>query len=133
MKNCIQLIAIDKIRSHERTFSRRVECLVRAIKMEGIIRRPIIVDKQSFIVLDGHHRVEALRRLGAIRVPAYLVDCQSSQVRVYLRRKYLSMKMIKQAVLYCGMTGMEFPVKTTRHLIQNRPGIKNISLAVLLP
>ena len=73
-------------------------CLVRQIEAEGEISRPIIVDKRSFMVLDGHHRLAALKRLGAIRVPAYLVDYQNPGVRVYLRRKYLSMKMIKQAV-----------------------------------
>ena len=128
----MKLIAIDKVKSHERTLSRRVATLVRQIKEEGSVRRPIIVDKRSLIVLDGHHRVAALRRLGAARVPAYLVDYQSSQVRVYLRRKYLSMKMIKQAVVYSGMTGVEFPIKTTRHVINNRPGIQKVSLAKLL-
>lgn len=133
MKNVIQLIAIDGLKSHERTSKRRVEYLVRAIKTEGKVKRPIIIDKQSYVVLDGHHRVEALRSLGASRVPAYLVDYHSQQVRVYLRRKYLYMDMIKQAVLYCGITGQAFPIKTTRHLIQNRPGIKRTPLAKLLP
>lgn len=132
MKKDMQLIAIDRVKTHERTFDVRVRRLVRAIKTEGMVRRPIIVDKQSLVVLDGHHRLEALRCLGASLVPAYLVDYQSSQVRVYLRRKYLSMKIIKQAVIYSGMTGVEFPVKTTRHLIHNRPGIQRVLLAKLL-
>lgn len=132
MKNRIQLIAIDKVKSHERTFGRRVDRLVKEIKTEGNIKRPIIVDKRSFMVLDGHHRLAALRRLGAARVPAYLVDYQDPRVRVYLRRKYLNMKMIKQAVLYCGLTSTVFPVKTTRHVIHDRPGMQKVLLSKLL-
>ena len=132
MKNSMQLIAINKVKSHERTFGRRVECLVKDIKTEGSIKQPIIVDKHSLMVLDGHHRVAALRRLGAARVPAYLLDYQDPRIRVYLRRKYLTMKMIKQAVLYCGLTGTLFPVKTTRHLIHDRPGMQKVSLSKLL-
>lgn len=132
MKNYMKFVSIDQVKSHERTMSRRVATLIRAIKEEGNIRRPIIVDKRSLIILDGHHRVAALRQLGVARVPAYLVDYLSPNVRVYLRRKYLSMQIIKRAVLYSGLTGEAFPVKTTRHLIHARPGVKKVSLTKLL-
>lgn len=132
MKKLIQLIAIDRLKSHERTMSRRVGCLVREIKAEGNIRRPIIVDQQSMVVLDGHHRVEALRRIGAARIPVHFVDYLSPNVRVYLRRKYLNMHMIKQAVLYSGITGRVYPMKTTRHLISKQRSSQKILLKRLL-
>lgn len=132
MKQHMKFIAIDNVRSHERTLSRRVATLVRQIKEEGSVRRPIIVDKRSLIVLDGHHRVAALRQLGAARVPVYLVDYLGSDVRVYLRRKHLSMQILKKAVLYCGLMGEAFPIKTTRHLLHDRPGIQKVALTKLL-
>lgn len=132
MKNSMQLILINTIKRHERTLGRRVANLVRAIKKEGCLKRPIIVDKRSLVILDGHHRVEALRQLGATHVPAHLVDYQSAEVRVYLRRKYLSMDIIKQAVLYCGTTGRVFPVKTTRHVIGDRFRPARVPLSRLL-
>jgi len=128
----LKLIAINKIKGHERTSKRRVEELVRAIQKDGVVKQAIIVDRRSSVVLDGHHRVEALKRLGATRVPAYLVTYQSQKIRVYLRRSYLQMHMIKQAVLHCGITGKIFPTKTTRHVLPHRQGIQKIVLSTLL-
>ncbi|KKQ99875.1 MAG: putative transcriptional regulator [Microgenomates group bacterium GW2011_GWC1_39_12] len=126
-------MSIKKIKVHERTSKKRVGCLACSIKTDGVLKRPIIVDRKSYVVLDGHHRIEALRQIGAIRVPAFLVDYQNKHVRVYLRKKYLMMHLIKQAVLQRGSTGNMFPAKTTRHLIHNRPGAKRFSLKELLP
>lgn len=131
MKKNIQLIPINKIRRHERTRKRRVESLVRAIASSGKLERPIVVERTCFVLLDGHHRLEALRRLGAKRVPAYLVDYQSSRVHVYLRRKYLIMRILKDAVIRSALTGQALPVKTTRHLIHNRPGRQPVALNTL--
>ncbi|MEM2408794.1 MAG: ParB N-terminal domain-containing protein, partial [Ignisphaera sp.] len=45
-----------------------------SISVDGALRKPIIVEKNRLIVIDGHHRLNALKFLGIKVVPAYLAD-----------------------------------------------------------
>lgn len=53
-----------------------------SIKVDGYVKHPIIVDRKSLVVLDGVHRIVALRKLGIRRVPACLVDYNSPAIQV---------------------------------------------------
>lgn len=105
-----------------------MEQLRRRITEDRRLKRPIVVDKNSLVILDGHHRYQALKGMGMSRIPAQLVDYKNGEVRVYLRRKELLMKMIKEYVVKKASEGKLFPSKTTRHLIKNRIGIINYPL-----
>ena len=128
----IMFVDIHKLKCHEKVDGVRLGKLQKDLELSGAIHRPIIVDRRSYVILDGHHRYSALKRLGMKKIPVYFVDYLSPTVRVHLRRKNLTMQMIKQAVLYCGLTGSVFPIKTTRHLIHERPGIQKISLETIM-
>lgn len=47
-----------------------------------VLLNPIIWDSHRNLLIDGHHRIEALALLGATQVPAYHVDYTSSHVAV---------------------------------------------------
>lgn len=131
MKNGICLVTVSKLRSHEAIDPNRLNRLVARIKEDGYLRNPIIADRNSLVVLDGHHRLEALKILGYKKIPTYLVDYQTSHVRVYLRRKKILMKLIKEAVIAKGSNGELFPNRTTCHFLQFRPRNINIRLEKL--
>ena len=121
------LIKINKLRAHEQTSPERVVEVMREIKQTGKIKNPIVVDKKSLVILDGHHRVEVLKKLGCKKAPVMQVDYLSDKVRVYLRREDL----LKQLVLEMGRRNKVFPIKTTRHKVKNRVRGVNITLDVL--
>jgi len=125
MNNGVALIAIGKLRSHEAVSSKRVRELVERIRKDGCLKNPVVADQETLVVLDGHHRVAALKRLGVKKAPVSLVDYKNGEVRVYLRQKEILMKLIKEAVIQKGLSGEVFPAKTTRHLIQSR--VRNIN------
>ncbi len=131
MKQTIIFADIHKLIAHERVDRGRFIEVRRLLRKEGVVRRPVIVDRRSHVILDGHHRVRALRELGAKRVPVCYVQYQSAVVRVYLRKKELLMRLLKQAVLEMARSGRLFPSKTTRHLIQNRPMMKPVPVKIL--
>jgi len=131
MKRNITLIKINKLKSHEAIEPKRLSKLVKRIKRDGYLRDPIVVDRKSLVILDGHHRLYALKVLGCKKVPVYLIDYKSNNVRVYLRRKELIMNLIKKAVITKGKEGKPFPYKTTRHLLKYRPREINIDLKKL--
>ena len=68
-------VDIEWLCPHERVVNEeRVDALVDAILRWGCYRKPLLVDKASGSILDGHHRYFSAQRLGLKRVPAALVD-----------------------------------------------------------
>jgi uncharacterized protein (DUF1015 family) len=78
----IALIDIDKLHDHEKIKQSRLDELTKAIKEDKVLKKPIIVDKYSDIVLDGHHRYFACKALGCKRISAYVVDYYSPEIKV---------------------------------------------------
>ncbi len=121
------LIELDKLKKHEAVNQNRVTKLKQQMLFDGYIKNPVIVEKEHLIILDGHHRVQALLELGAKYVPVQLVNYDSDQVRVYWRSPN-STKEIKQAVIKMSLSGRVFGEKTTRHFIRKRLRQVNINL-----
>jgi len=67
---------------HEETIPDRVAELRDSIQHDGVVKDPIIVDTDSYVVLDGMHRVAALRELSCLRVPVCAVDYLNPSIKV---------------------------------------------------
>ncbi|HUV46669.1 MAG TPA: ParB N-terminal domain-containing protein [Candidatus Bathyarchaeia archaeon] len=132
MKKKITLLLINKLKTHEAVCQRRVLELMGQIKKEGYLKNPVVVDKETLVLLDGHHRLAALKKIGVKRIPAFLIDYKNSKVKVYLRRKELLTDLIKEAVIRKALINQVFPQKTTRHLLGYRPRNINIKLKNLV-
>jgi len=117
----ITLIDVNKLKCHEQVVEIHVDEVMNQIISDGYLKRPVIAEDTNYIILDGHHRFMALKRMGVKKIPVFLVHYKSSTIRVYLRRKELMKDFIKEIVLKRGADGNVFPPKTTRHLIKNRP------------
>jgi len=81
---CLDLafIGIDRLLLHEETIPQVLHALTEEIERDGILEDPVIVDRETLVVLDGMHRVKALRRLGCKLMPVCLVDYSSPEIRV---------------------------------------------------
>lgn len=73
---------LSKVRIHEEIILEMLEELVSEIKSSSVVRNPVIVDLNSLVVLDGMHRVAALKKMGCRYLPVCLLDYQSSNVHV---------------------------------------------------
>ncbi|MGA8543253.1 MAG: ParB N-terminal domain-containing protein [Thermoplasmata archaeon] len=107
------LLPLDRLRAHERVDPEKVRHLVRELRRTGIFVHPIWVSRGTDVILNGHHRVAALRHLGALRVPAYVVDYDSDLVR--LERWTPGPPISKAEVVRRARASELFPVQTTRH------------------
>jgi hypothetical protein len=112
------LIPIKNLLPHEEIVPKRIDEILQEIKDTSGVPAPIVVAEGSWVVLDGHHRLEALRRLGAKRVPAWLVDYDDSAVSV---EKWPDAKVrgspTKKAIVARAKKGVLYPPKTSRHKI----------------
>jgi len=78
----IAILDIDSLHFHEETIRELLERLTELIWTDGCVKHPIIVDKKSLVVLDGVHRVAALKKLGIKRIPASLVNYKNPHIKV---------------------------------------------------
>lgn len=125
----ITLVPLKDLRPHEgvnSTHLAEIECDLMA---DGMIKDPIIVDAGSMIILDGHHRYNALKRMGYTYAPVYLVDYRSDRVTVDAWRK--GEHVTKQDVLAAGLSGRLLPAKTSHHTLPGMPHHVNVPLALL--
>ena len=125
------IIELAKLHSHEEVQPPLLKKLVDQIRADGYIRRPVLVDAEHFVVLDGHHRVEALRILGCTRIPAYLVDYDDPAIGLTTWPEAKVKTVSKKEVIERGLRGQLYPPKTTRHLVSLTLDEVRVSIADL--
>ena len=111
------VVELRRLRGHERIRLTLLEELSEQIRRDGVLKRPILVADRDFVILDGHHRAEALRKLGCVRIPAYLVDYRSDIVKLGTWPDASVSVVSKEEVLRRGLHNDPFPPKTTRHTV----------------
>ncbi len=125
------LVDISTLKVHERISRSRLAAVRKSLVRDGMIRRPVIVERHARVILDGHHRVRVLQELGVLKVPVIFVSYFSPSVTVRLRRTALRMRCIKYAVLFAAGTGRVFPNKTTRHVVDGTYRMKPVPIREL--
>jgi hypothetical protein len=78
----IVIVDVSNTHIHEETFASVADRLAKKIELDGHFIHPIVMDEKSSVVLDGMHRVEAIRQLGYPRIPACLVDYADPRIRL---------------------------------------------------
>jgi len=86
----IYLSSSNLLLPHEETIPSRVSELEVSFRRDGVVRDPIIVDASSRVVLDGMHRLAALRQLRCFCVPVCAVDYLNPSIRVGVWYRTLS-------------------------------------------
>ncbi|WP_165845159.1 ParB N-terminal domain-containing protein [Candidatus Cryosericum terrychapinii] len=125
----ITLVRIDALRQHEQVLNKHMMRIQRDLVRDDMIKDLIIVDQRTMVILDGHHRYNALKRMGYKYVPVYLVDYSSDRIAVVAWRT--GEHVTKAEVMRAGLTGNLMPAKTSRHIVPDRPHGVNVPLAVL--
>lgn len=113
-----ELLDIDLLHCHEEIQPPLLERVMREIKEDGFVKKPILVADKVWVILDGHHRFEALRRLGCRRVPAYVIDYFSDVIDLSLWPTAKVKQVRKEDVVERGRAGLLYTPKTTRHTVK---------------
>jgi hypothetical protein len=111
-----ELVPIRRLRPHEEVDPEKLQEVEREIRQAGEVREPVLVADSTYVILNGHHRVEALRRLGVLRVPAWVVDYGHPSVVVdpYPGSSFPE-PPTKEDILRRAREGRLYPPKTSRH------------------
>jgi hypothetical protein len=114
------LIEIGSLRGHEEVIPDNLEKRSSKLLAMGFYK-PIIVDRDSLVILDGHHKWTAARLLGLDRVPVLMVDyLLDESVNVGVWPGCGRESITKDEVLEMGSSEGVFPPKTSRHVFPFR-------------
>ena len=114
---CVVLVETVSLRGHEEVIPDNLETRTSKLLRKGFYK-PIIVDRGSMVILDGHHKWTAAKSLGLARVPVILVDYLVDEgVLVDVWPDCGRESIAKTEVLEMGVSGDVFPPKTSRHTL----------------
>ena len=112
----VELVPLEWLKTHEEVRWNKVEELAEMTLKWGCYTKPLIVDKVTGAILDGHHRHQVAIKLGLTKVPAVLFDyLVDDSITVEARQGSPMEKISKQDVSEMSLSDEVFPAKTTRH------------------
>lgn len=123
----IHLVDLPWLKPHEEVVSEKhVEDLLQATLGWGAYVSPLLVDRTTGAILDGHHRYHVGKRLGLTRVPAVLVDYMGDhEITVDVWDGCGLKSLTKHQVLAMAISDKVFPPKTSKHtFVDSLPPIK---------
>lgn len=117
-ENDVRLVPLEWLKPHERIKERNRNKLLDMTKRWNGYTKPLIVDKITGAILDGHHRYAVAATLELKRIPVICVDYLSDEtITVDIWPGSDRETLSKQDVLEMSLSGDLFPPKTSRHTI----------------
>jgi len=111
----VELVERVSLSPHEMTIPSNIEKRLAKLRKLGFYK-PIIVDFESMVILDGHHKWNAAEMLGLIKVPVLKVDyLKSTEIEVRTWPDCGREEITKDEVIGMGLSEGLFPPKTSRH------------------
>jgi len=80
MEYDITMVEIEDLIPHEMTIDEELEHFKDEIVIDGTIFYPILVDKESLVILDGHHRQAGLTQLGYKNIPVVYLNYMDDSI-----------------------------------------------------
>ena len=111
----IELVEVGKLKHIEGYSEERVHWLLEKIRQENVWTKPLYIEKDHYLVLDGQHRLQVALRMGLNFVPVQAFVYED--VKVWTLRK--EEKVNVPTVIQRANSGDIYPYKTVKHKFPN--------------
>ncbi len=116
----VELVPLEVLRPHEGTIAKKVDELERMTHRWKAYVLPLVIDKNTGVILDGHHRHQVALRLNLLCLPCVLVDYTGDDtVELDVWPNCGRDSISKKEVIDAGLLGNLFPPKTSRHRLSD--------------
>ncbi|MEM1546445.1 MAG: pyridoxal-phosphate dependent enzyme [Candidatus Methanomethylicia archaeon] len=123
--NIVEFLNIEELKASVDMDLRSILPEYVEILMRNIVSKPITVDAEHFVILDGHEVYEALQLLTARKLPVVKVDIRNVSVRSLQH----GLKPITiNDILSAGLKGPKLPFNSFKVIVKGRVPSINISL-----
>jgi hypothetical protein len=109
----IYLLPIESLKPHEQYCPDNFNYWLEQIAMKKHWTHPLLVHKDTKIIMDGHHRYQIARKLGLKHIPCVLTSYTNPYLKVYFHRD--NSILDDQLIIEAGQSGKLFDKKSTRH------------------
>ena len=114
----VRLVPLEWLKPHEKIKERNRDKLLDMTKRWKGYTKPLIVDKRTGSILDGHHRYAIAVLLELKRLPVVCVDYLADEnITVETWPGSGRDELTKHEVIEMSLSGELFPPKTSRHTI----------------
>ncbi len=117
----IKLIEIHHLKPHEKVFLEKVEIIQKLFHNNIYQLRPVVIDLKSKMIIDGHHRYEALKRSGCLLCPCIEIDYLQASI-IALEGGASGKELNKNEIINSALNGFIFDQKFTYHVVKMSDG-----------
>ena len=110
----VRTLEIARLRPTEKVDAAHVRRIAEEMRKDGVQRRPILVERSSLAILDGHHRFHAAGTLGLPAINAVLIDYGDPRLTL---SSWGETAYGREDVLAAAASGVLLPRKSTRHIL----------------
>ena len=112
----VELAPIMWLKPHEEVKPPNVDTLHEMTLRWSAYTKPLLVDRETGTILDGHHRYHVGLRIGLSRLPVIKVDyLEDDGIELDLWPTCELESLTKQQVIDTALSDDLFPPKTSRH------------------
>ena len=128
----VQLVPLEWLKAHEQILMDNFEALLDMTRQVGSYKKPLVVDKQTGAILDGHHRYHIGITLGLKSIPAIVIDyMHDDSITVETWPECGLQEINKADVIRMSLSPEVYPPKTSRHRIADDLPIIDVPLTIL--
>ena len=128
----VDLVPLEVLRPHELTIPKKVDELEKMTHRWRAYVLPLVVDRNTGIILDGHHRHQVALRLGLKCLPCVQVDYQGDDsIELDVWPNCGRDSVSKEEVVQAALEGELFQPKTSRHRLSDHLPPISVSLTRL--
>lgn len=111
---------LEVLRPHEQIIHKKADQLERITHRWNAYTKPLLLDRTTGTILDGHHRYHVAQRIGLLCVPCVLIDyLEDDSIELDVWPNCGRDSITKQDVIDAALSGDLMSPKTSRHRLSD--------------